>query len=204
MCTTAYAGEAPAEARTRAFGAPLHFTSRGQVTALVVKLDRDFAYTFEPVRRESAVRAVSVTVVDHVHDDRESRGVVETSEAGTLPTTNVGLVNACSVTGLDPVTLERLKQSDGPVRKTGTGEISGSLVEIEVTHHRSGEVADDGSMRVESSIESQDGRVKLTTITIVAPDGLPWIADTAGTVKKGPISLPVKIQLRRILDGQHE
>jgi hypothetical protein len=52
-------------------------------------------------------------------------------------------------------------------------------------------------MQVETSTESADGKVRLTTTTTLAPDGLPWLAETKGKIAKGPLDLDVLLRLER-------
>lgn len=183
--------------RLKAFHAPLEFTSKGLIKLPLVKLDRDLLYTFGPVKTDGAMPTVQVSIVDRAHGNKMTKEQVELTARGTLHTGDPALVNACNVAGYDPALLARLRASEKLIHGRGQMEVSGSIVPIEVTHHRTGEVADDGSMRVESVIESENGSAKLTSITILAPDGLPWVADTTGTVAKGPITIYVTMKLER-------
>lgn len=183
---------------------PLRFSSVGKIKAFLIKIDRNLHYTMKPLARNGQVLAVAVTMVDRANGDKVTEGRLDVARNGALRARTVALTNACNIGSIDPVTRHKLMQSDGPVASRGQMEISGSVQNIDVTHTREGEVTEDGSMTVKSETETADGKVHLTTITELAPDGLPTAAETTGTIAKGPIDLNVNLKLTREGEGELE
>jgi hypothetical protein len=172
----------------------LSFTSTGRIKALMMKFDRNLHYVFKSIPPDAAVE---VTMVDRIHNNKETTGRLDITPTGALRTKVTELTNACNIGLIDTVTRAKLRKSDEPVVTRSKMEVDGAIKLIEATHTREGDVADDGSMRVKSETTSTDGKVHLTTVTTLAPDGLPWLAETSGTIAKGPISLDVKLKLQR-------
>lgn len=187
---------APAQAeRLKAFAkGPLKFTSVGKVKAFMIKMDRNLEYTLEPVQGSEKV---AVTMVDHANGDKVVKGELDVTKSGALRASDLPLTNACNIGSIDPVARKKLLAGDDAVVTKGQMEVSGNVVAIEATHRREGDVAADGSMKVRSESESADGKVKLVTITELAADGLPTLAETTGTIAKGPINLNVNLKLTR-------
>lgn len=183
--------------RIQALSRPVSFTSTGHIKAWMVTIDRDLHYTFAPIRVNGVVHAVTATVVDRAHGDKTTKGRLEITQSGALRTRDPRFVNVCNVGSIDPATRAKLLKSEGPIETNGQIEISGTVHAIHVTHQRVGDVADDGSMRIESQIVSTDEKVKVVTVTTLAPDGLPWLAETKGTIAKGPVNLNVSLRLER-------
>ena len=182
---------------------PITFTSKGRVKALMMKFDRNLHYTFKPIKKDGVTEAVEVTMIDRVDGNKVTCGRLDVTRNGTFRTHTMPLTNACNIGSIDPMTRRKLIKTDEPVVTRSQMEIQGAVHAIEATHTREGDVADDGSMRVKSVTESADGKVHLTTITTLAPDGLPWMAETTGTIAKGPINMDVNLKLTRegIEDG---
>lgn len=189
---------APAQAeRLKAFAkGPLKFTSIGKVKAFMIKMDRNLEYTLEPVQSGDKP-AVAVTMIDHANGDKVVTGELDVTKNGALRAHDLPLTNACNIGSIDPTVRRKLLASSEPVTSKGHMEVNGNLQAIEATHTREGDVASDGSMKVRSTTESADGKVHLTTITELAADGLPTLAETTGTIAKGPINLNVNLKLTR-------
>lgn len=189
---------APAQAeRLKAFAkGPLKFTSIGKVKAFMIKMDRNLEYTLEPVQSGDKP-AVAVTMIDHANGDKVVTGELDVTKNGALRAHDLPLTNACNIGSIDPTVRKQLLASSDPVTSKGQMEVNGNIQSIEATHTREGDVAPDGSMKVRSTTESADGKVHLTTITELAADGLPTLAETTGTIAKGPINLNVNLKLTR-------
>ena len=191
--------KAPAQReRLSAFAkGPLRFSSIGRVKAFMIKFDRDLRYTMKPIAKDGHVEAVDVTMVDHANGNKVTHGRLDVTPSGALKAHSTTLTNACNIGLIDPITRAKLIKSDAPVDAHAQMELQGKILILEVTHTREGDVGEDGSMRVRSECQSTDGKVKTTTVTTLAPDGLPWLAETTGTIAKGPINLDVNIKLTR-------
>ena len=176
---------------------PLVFTSRGRVKALMMKFDRNVQYTFAPVQKGATAQSVEVTMIDRANGNKTTHGRLDVTKCGALRAHVTPLTNACNIGSIDPLTRAKLARTDEPVVTRSQIEVQGTIHAVEVTHTREGDVADDGSMRVKSVTESADGKVHTTTVTTLAPDGLPWLAETTGTIAKGPINLDVTLKLQR-------
>lgn len=188
--------------RIQALSRPVSFTSTGHIRAWKVTLDRDLHYTFAPIREKGVIHAVTATIVDRAHGNKITKGRLEITQSGALRTRDPRFVNVSNVGSIDPATRAKLQKVKGPVETNGQIEISETVHAIHVVHRRVGEVADDGSMRIESQIVSTDEKVKVVTITTLAPDGLPWLAETTGTIAKGPVNLNVSLRLEREMTAE--
>jgi hypothetical protein len=184
-------------ARAIALKSPVSFRSKGTIKALMMKFNRDLRYTLGSITREGRLVGVEATVVDVANGGKTTRGLLEIERDGRLHATAPGLINACNVLSIDPRTRARLLKEEGPVETRGQMESSGTVRDVTFSHRRVDEVAEDGSMRVETATTSDDGKVQLVTVTALAPDGLPWVAETSGTIAKGPVNLHVSLKLVR-------
>lgn len=176
---------------------PLVFTSIGQVKALVVKFERNLVYEMRPILKNDEVNAVAITMTNRADGDAVTRGRLDVTERGTLRASTPKLINACNIGSIDPVARAKLLAGER-VTTRGQMEISGTVHAITAKHARRGPVGKDQTMQVESESESADGGVHLTTVTTLAPDGLPLSADTTGTIAKGPLKLNLTLELRRV------
>jgi hypothetical protein len=191
----------PMEERSRAFVKALKFTSKGQMRALLFKMDRDLRITLEPVREGEALTAVDAHVLDVANGGKTYEGRLDLTPRGSLKTDVPQLINTANIVLVDPVIRAALVKGEGPVVTHGQIETAGAVRLVEFTHSIVGEPADDGSMQVETKTATDDGKVNLKTITTLAPDGLPWLAETTGTVKKGPVDVNVNLKLTRDMAG---
>jgi len=187
----------PVAQRANAFKQPVRFRSKGQAKALMFKFNRDLKILMSPVKKEGKFSAVAATVQDLAHGGKPVTGVLELTRSGTLRAHSPQLVNVSNIVAIDPVIRAELLKSEGPFTAKGQIETNGTVRIVDFSHRRVGDVADDGSMQVESTTTSLDGKVKMVTVSTLAPDGLPWLADTNGTIKKGPVNINVKIRLTR-------
>lgn len=187
----------PRSTRAKVFANPIAFTSKGQIKAFLVKINRDLHYTFKPVLEGGKVTALNLTMVDRANDNKVTEGVVSIDANGTLVTDEITLTNACNLALIDPATQAKLRDAEGPFKTRGKMEIQGSILQLTLTHRRIGEVTADGSMTVESTSDSDCDRVHTKTVTQLAADGLPTSAETTGTIAKGPINLNVNLKLER-------
>ena len=182
--------------RARAFSHPQKFHSTGKVEALLMKFPRDVSITLAAVKDGSELKAIQATVIDNLKE-KTATGELDLSEDGSVSTSEPTLMNCTNVMSISPAIRRKLLTAEGPFEATGKMEVAGTVRDVTFAHTRVGEPADDGSMKVETKTSSEDGKVDLTTTTILAPDGLPWKASTTGILKKGPVSLNVALELVR-------
>ena len=187
----------PLAERSRALTTPIHFRSRGTITALFVKMNRDIKIAMAPVRTGNELTALDTTVLDLAGGNKRYHGVLPFSPEGTVHADAPKLVNATNILNLHPALREQLRTGAGPVEATGMIETDGVLRPVHITHALETASDQDGNIVLRSTTVSDDEAVHFTTMTTMAPDGLPLHAETTGTVAKGPIDVAVDIRLTR-------
>jgi len=187
----------PVDLRVRALAKPLKFHSKGFWKAVLVKFDRDFHITLSAVKKDDKLSGVAAHIVDHAHGDTVIKGVLDVTVNGALRSKRPELLSAANVGAIDPVLRQRLLRSSGPFKGKGQIEVQGEARIVDLVHRRIGEVADDDSMRIETTSTTLDGKSKLVTTVTLAPDGFPWLAETTGTIAKGPVNVEIYVKLTR-------
>lgn len=179
------------------FTETVSYHSAGRLTYATGTKERDRTITLVPIDREGPVATLDTTIVDHVDDDFEYRGVLNVDAQGTVTTRQKEMINAANILMVSPQAVKQLLDGRPEALTSGYVEVSGDLIEVQCTHRLIG-APGDVPLRVRTSTRTPDAKIDLETTAAFGADGLPLSAQTRGTIK-AIVTVSVDLSLTRII-----